>query len=267
MPLKIPSDLRTRYSMDKFVLIYENYWSANIDRAYCHYTFEMVENFISLAKSNNKNSFKSPTGWSYCRSKSANHYPETDDWLREALEKYPVDKKELVLIGSEEPYYEGIVIAAGATVTLVEYQSVTSNHPKLKTTTAASFEADNKLFDGAVSISSIEHSGLGRYGDLLDPDGDLKTMRTLFNKLKKDSLYYLAVPIGIDQILWNAHRVYGRHRFPLLVAGFEVVDSFGFLDSDFEIDEHARRITKSGPHRPGVSAGAHQPVFVLRKIS
>jgi len=90
-------------------------------------------------------------------------------------------------------------------------------------------------------------------------------MRVLADKLKKNSLCYLAIPIGTDQILWNAHRVYGRARFPLLIEGFEIVDSFGFVDPDFDIDEHKRRLNGNIPHRQGVSGGAHQPVFVLRK--
>lgn len=148
---------------------------------------------------------------------------------------------------------------------MAEYQQVTSGHPRLKTITVDKFEKDRRLFDGAISISSVEHSGLGRYGDSLDPDGDLKAMKVLYDKLTKDSLCILAVPIGIDQILWNAHRVYGRIRFPLLIDAFELFDSFGFMDSDFDANEHIRRINGNVPHRHGVSGGAHQPIFILRK--
>ena len=63
----------------------------------------------------------------------------------------------------------------------------------------------------------------------------------------------------------NAHRVYGRLRFPLLTEGWEVVESFGFIESDFDVDEAAKRSAGKHPHREGVSGGAHQPVFVLRK--
>ena len=34
-------------------------------------------------------------------------------------------------------------------------------------------------FDVVLSISSVEHDGLGRYGDALDPDADLHAMRFL----------------------------------------------------------------------------------------
>jgi hypothetical protein len=32
------------------------------------------------------------------------------------------------------------------------------------------------LFDAVISFSSLEHSGLGRYGDAINPWGDLMTM-------------------------------------------------------------------------------------------
>ncbi len=42
-------------------------------------------------------------------------------------------------------------------------------------------------FDMALSISSFDHDGLGRYGDPLDPVGDLKAMRTFFFHLRVSS--------------------------------------------------------------------------------
>ncbi|NMC64438.1 MAG: DUF268 domain-containing protein [SAR324 cluster bacterium] len=261
----IPEELLNRYSMDGTVQIHEGYISKGSKRTHYKYSYEMVENFIALARNKNRDGKSAVDGWSYDRSKSSNYYPETDRWLFEALQKYPIDQKEILIIGSEDPYYEGIAINAGARVTMVEYKVVVSEHPKLATITVNDFEKDVKLFDGAISISSVEHSGLGRYGDPLDPDGDLDAMRTLCAKLKEGSLCYLAVPIGVDEILWNAHRVYGRKRFPLLIEGFEIIESFGFQESDFEVDEHVKRLKGGHPHRLGVSGGAHQPLFVLRK--
>ena len=39
-------------------------------------------------------------------------------------------------------------------------------------------------FDVVLSISSFEHDGLGRYGDPLNPDGDLAAMRSTRRLLK-----------------------------------------------------------------------------------
>jgi len=158
--------------MNGSVEIHENYLSRGSDRKYYHYSQAVVENFVAYARNGGKGFYTGKDGWSYDRSRSRNYYPETDEWLFKALEKYPLSNKEILIIGSEEPYYEGIAINADADVMMVEYQKVTSEHPSLRTMTADEFEKDSRLFDGAISISSVEHSGLGRYGDPLDPDGD-----------------------------------------------------------------------------------------------
>lgn len=50
-------------------------------------------------------------------------------------------------------------------------------------------------FDIVLSISSFDHSGLGRYGDPLDPDGDLRAMRFVRSVMQqKHSLLFLTVP-------------------------------------------------------------------------
>ena len=189
----------------------------------------------------------------------ATRYPETTMRLYEALDKFPISNRTCVVIGSTCPYYEGIAIEHGAFVTLVEYEKIKSGHPKLKTMVVSEFDSQVEKFDVAISISSVEHSGLGRYGDPIDPDGDLLAMKSLRNGLNDGGLCFLAVPIGKDQILWNAHRVYGRVRHPLLVEGFEVVATFGLNETDWE------RGVDALPRSTALAKFCHQPVFVLRK--
>ena len=244
----IPQELFSEYTLNGKISAYEFHFAGGSNRTHFNYSKELVDSFVSKAAT-----------------KSVMHYPETDGWLYEAVEKYSVKDKSVLIIGSEEPCYEGVAIHYGATTTMVEYQRVTSEHEKLKTMTVEEFEKSNELYDAAISISSVEHSGLGRYGDALDPYGDIKSMKFLYDKLKSGGICFLAVPMGVDQILWNAHRVYGRVRFPILIEGWEVLDSFGFIDSDYDVDENLRRKNGKVPNRPGVSGGAHQPVFVLRK--
>lgn len=55
----------------------------------------------------------------------------------------------------------------------------------------------------------VEHVGLGRYGDPLDPDGDLKAIVELKRVLAPGGLLMLVVPVGsLAKIMFNAHRVY-----------------------------------------------------------
>ncbi len=43
---------------------------------------------------------------------------------------------------------------------------------------------------------SFDHDGLGRYGDPIDPEGDLKAMQVVASVLKDEGTFILTVPIG-----------------------------------------------------------------------
>ena len=45
-------------------------------------------------------------------------------------------------------------------------------------------------------ISSFDHDGLGRYGDPINPEGDLQAMQTVASVLRDDGILFLTVPIG-----------------------------------------------------------------------
>lgn len=58
-------------------------------------------------------------------------------------------------------------------------------------------------------MHTIEHIGLGRYGDPLDPEGDLKAIRELIRVLAPNGALLFVVPIGgKPKIMFNAHRIY-----------------------------------------------------------
>lgn len=58
----------------------------------------------------------------------------------------------------------------------------------------------------------IEHVGLGRYGDPIDPDGDLKALDELKRVTKPGGHLLLVLPIGNERLLFNAHRVYSSKK-------------------------------------------------------
>jgi SAM-dependent methyltransferase len=54
----------------------------------------------------------------------------------------------------------------------------------------------------------VEHIGLGRYGDPIDPDGDLKAISELKRVLALNGNLLFVVPVGQPKIKFNAHRIY-----------------------------------------------------------
>jgi len=58
----------------------------------------------------------------------------------------------------------------------------------------------------------IEHIGLGRYGDPLDPEGDLKAIKELKRVLAVNGSLLFVVPVGKPKIMFNAHRIYSYEQ-------------------------------------------------------
>lgn len=57
-------------------------------------------------------------------------------------------------------------------------------------------------------MHAAEHVGLGRYGDALDPTGDLKAMKELERVIAEGGQLLFIVPVGKAKIQFNAHRIY-----------------------------------------------------------
>jgi Caenorhabditis protein of unknown function, DUF268. len=58
----------------------------------------------------------------------------------------------------------------------------------------------------------VEHIGLGRYGDPLDPDGDCKAVSELKRVLAPGGDLLFVVPVGRPRIQFNAHRIYSYEQ-------------------------------------------------------
>jgi hypothetical protein len=131
--------------------------------------------------------------------------------------------RRVLVLGSSLPWLELYLMKRGILdITTVEYRMVDWDVSRLDSkwramtfsefVDSASSEKCKYPFDTFISYSSIEHSGLGRYGDPIDPDGDLDTLKIVRKCLSDDALILIAVPVGPDSVLFNRHRVYGSNR-------------------------------------------------------
>ena len=173
-----------------------------------------------------------------------------------------VKDAKVAVFGSQEPWVEAMVLALGAeTVTVLEYNRLDYQHEAVRTVSLEGFDsffsdaAEIGTFDVAFSISSFDHSGLGRYNDPIDPDGDMNYgMNRAMQLLKDGGLLYLTVPIGPDKLIWNLMRVYGPVRLPVLLQGWEVVERVGWEED--RLSAQSMNVMDT-----------YEPVFVLRKSS
>ena len=77
----------------------------------------------------------------------------------------------------------------------------------------------------------VEHIGLGRYGDNLDNEGDLKAIENLKKSAGKHLLF--VVPVGKPAVYFNAHRVYSPVYIASLFTGFSCQE-FYFIPNNGE---------------------------------
>lgn len=168
--------------------------------------------------------------------------------LFNAFEKFFIHNKKVAVIGSQSPWIEAMLINLENNVTTIEYNVPECTHQKLKCKNYFSdFKNTKEQYDCIVTFSSIEHSGLGRYGDPLDPDGDLKAMQDIHNNLKTNGICIWGAPVGADAVSWNAHRIYGKKRLPLIFKKFEEIEWFG--DKNTLLNLH---LTKDAVYQPVV---------------
>jgi len=89
--------------------------------------------------------------------------------------------------------------------------------------------------DGSVSSLScmhvVEHVGLGRYGDPLDPEGDLKAIAELKRVLEAGGSLLFVVPIGQPKIMFNAHRIYSYEQIVNYFSELELKE-FSLIPGD-----------------------------------
>lgn len=91
---------------------------------------------------------------------------------------------------------------------------------------------ENNSLESISSLHAVEHFGLGRYGDPIDPDGCFKVMNALQRVLKPGGRLYFSVPIGIERVEFNAHRVFAPQTIlntfhDLELLSFVAVDDAG----------------------------------------
>ncbi|WP_251824969.1 DUF268 domain-containing protein [Campylobacter jejuni] len=70
-------------------------------------------------------------------------------------------------------------------------------------------EVKDNSVDSLSALCSVEHFGLGRYGDPIEPDAWEKALRSFQRVLKTGGKLYFSVPIGNEnRVCFNAHRVF-----------------------------------------------------------
>ncbi len=119
--------------------------------------------------------------------------------------------KEHFDIGSRLDYFIAHLLAADIDVTMIDVREfpgeIENLHTIVDDATSLRQVADDSI-ESMSALCSLEHFGLGRYGDPIDPEACFKCFSNIQKKLKSGGRFYLSLPVGKERVEFNAHRVF-----------------------------------------------------------
>jgi SAM-dependent methyltransferase len=155
------------------------------------------------------------------------HYFYQSAWLSRELSKqkpsHHVDVgSDIKLIASVSGFIE---------MTFVDYRPLPVSLSGLKSVKGdiLNLSFANNSISSISCLHVIEHIGLGRYGDPLDPEGSVKAAQELIRVLKSGGYLYLSLPIGKQRVCFNAHRVFLPKNVVEMFSPLELI-SFSYVN-------------------------------------
>jgi SAM-dependent methyltransferase len=109
--------------------------------------------------------------------------------------------------------------------------------------------------DSLSCLHSIEHFGLGRYGDDIDPLGHLKGLEQLKRMVKSGGILYLSTPIGPERVEFNAHRIFAVSTLASWFSDGWKVEKFTVIDDQNRVHESLDWKSAEAENHFGCNAG------------
>lgn len=165
------------------------------------------------------------------------HYYLQDIWMARQVAASKVT--EHYDIGSRVDGFISHLLSHNIVVNMIDIRSIEKKIENLNFTQADATNLDSIPSESIASISSlhaIEHFGLGRYGDAIDPDAWIKVLKAMERVLCIGGKMYVSVPIGKkEKVCFNAHRIFDVTTIPKYLEKMKL-SKFAYI-SDFKIYE------------------------------
>jgi hypothetical protein len=129
----------------------------------------------------------------------------------------------------------GTIISAFVPVVFYDYRPANIHLPGYASGKAdlTNLPFETNSVESISCMHTVEHIGLGRYGDPIDINGDIKAMKELERVVAINGNLLFVVPIGNPRIEFNAHRVYAYNTIIERFSGL-FLKEFSLIPDDFE---------------------------------
>jgi len=134
--------------------------------------------------------------------------------------------KRILDIGSYRLFIVGLLSEFQVTTVDVRKRRPASRNETVVTCDAKSLDLPNDTFDLVLSLCSLEHFGLGRYGDEFDPEADGKAFEEMIRVLKVGGhlVFSTTITNAKPNIAFNAHRIYSYEMIHQFCDGLTNID-------------------------------------------
>jgi hypothetical protein len=133
------------------------------------------------------------------------------------------------------------VLSAFVDTIFVDYRPLKTNLVGLKSLPGdilnLPFESSSQPSVSCLHV--IEHIGLGRYGDPLNPMGSFEAALELQRILMPEGNLYITLPVGRERICFNAHRIHFPETVLNLFPDLQLVD-FSYVDDGGQFHPNAQ---------------------------
>jgi len=117
--------------------------------------------------------------------------------------------------------------------------------------------------DSLSCLHTIEHFGLGRYGDPINAEGHLRGLENLHKILKPGGKLYFSTPVGPQRIEFNAHRVFSLDYLYSYLSENYKIDQFSYVDDAGALHEDMKPSSEEKKNSYGCQYGCG--IFELTK--
>jgi len=151
------------------------------------------------------------------------HYEYHQAWAARCVRK--INPKKHIDISSRITF--NVIVSAFVPVDFYDYRPAKIQNLsglKCKEADLTNLHFKSGSVESLSCMHTVEHIGLGRYGDEIDPEGDLKAIEELKRVVAPGGNLLFVVPIGIPRIQYNAHRIYSYDMIMSYFDDFELIN-------------------------------------------